>query len=179
MYLQNSKTETQNNGKWKMGCGLFVLMLVLLVFDALTKQLAVSFLKGKEDVILLPGVLQLHYLENTGAAFGILKGKLVVFYVLTFVICAGIIWIMLHLPCKAKYFPFAVSSTILLAGAVGNLTDRIRLQYVVDFIYVSLIHFPVFNVADIYVTCSVFGLVLLFVFYYDEDDIDIIFNIKS
>ena len=179
MCLHSKGTTKPDFGRLKIGVGLLLFLIALLVFDAFTKKLAVKYLMGKGDIILIPGVLQLHYLENTGAAFGVLKGKLILFYLLTLIISSGIILILLRLPNKAKYLPFAVLSTILLAGAIGNLTDRIRLHYVVDFIYFSLIHFPVFNVADIYVTCSVFVLVLLFLFYYDEHDVDIIFNSKN
>ena len=169
---------TDKGRQLKIGLGLLLFFIVLLIIDALTKQLAIRYLAEKEDMILIPGVLQFHYLENTGAAFGILKGQRLVFYLLTFLISVIVIVILLRLPKEGKYLPFAVCCIILLAGAMGNLTDRIRLHYVVDFIYFSLIHFPVFNVADIYVTCSVFVLLLLCIFYYDDRDIDIIFNKK-
>ena len=60
----------------------------------------------------------------------------------------------------------------IVAGAMGNIIDRIRNGFVVDFIYFSLIDFPVFNVADIYVTCSAIALIVLFLFIYKEDDIN-------
>ena len=135
-------------------------VLGLTFLDVWTKQLAVVHLKNQEDIVLIPHVLVLHYLENTGAAFGILQGKFVVFYLLTGVICLGIVWYLWHLPFVKKSLWPAVSLLLLLAGALGNLKDRISLHYVVDFIYVSLIDFPVFNVADIYVTVGVFLLML-------------------
>ncbi|MBQ9631615.1 MAG: signal peptidase II [Lachnospiraceae bacterium] len=137
------------------------LVAVLFGLDVWTKQLAVTYLKGQEDVVLIPGVLVLHYLENTGAAFGILKGQFWVFYLLTFVICAGILRYLATLPVAGESLLPALSMLLLLAGALGNLKDRISLHYVVDFIYISLIDFPVFNVADIYVTTGVFLLAVL------------------
>ena len=152
--------------------GAVIGIVLLGALDALTKQLAVRLLQGQDDVILIPGVLQLHYLENTGAAFGILRGQMWIFYVLTAVVCFGIVFVLLHLPPERKFTPLGVVLVFLLAGAFGNFVDRIRLHYVVDFIYFSLIDFPVFNVADIYVTCSVFVLILLLLFYYDDADLE-------
>jgi signal peptidase II len=59
---------------------------------------------------------------------------------------------------------------LVASGAIGNMIDRLSQNYVVDFVYFSLINFPIFNVADIYVTCSTVGLILAILFYYKEDD---------
>ena len=67
----------------------------------------------------------------------------------------------------------------LMAGAVGNLIDRASQQYVVDFLYFKLINFPIFNVADIYVTCSAIALMILGIFYYKDEDIEMIFPSKK
>ena len=148
-------------------------VIVLLgAIDSLTKRLAERLLAGQEDVLLIPGVLQLHYLENTGAAFGMLQGMYGVFLVLTALVCCGIVYLFLRIPEDKKYRPLLAVLTVLLSGALGNAVDRIRLHYVVDFIYVSLIDFPVFNVADIYVTVSVAALVVLLVFVYKDEDLD-------
>ena len=66
-----------------------------------------------------------------------------------------------------------------MAGAFGNLIDRIRLDYVIDFFYFELINFPIFNVADIYVSCSVVVLLLLFIFYYKEEDMEVLLPSKK
>ena len=65
---------------------------------------------------------------------------------------------------------------LILSGAFGNCIDRIRLNYVVDFLYFKLINFPIFNVADIYVTVAAFLLVILILIYYKEDDLERIFH---
>ena len=75
-------------------------------------------------------------------------------------------------PSDKKYLPLRIVLIAISAGAAGNLVDRVMLHYVRDFIYFSLIDFPVFNVADIYVTCSVFVLVYLILFYYKEEDLN-------
>ena len=64
----------------------------------------------------------------------------------------------------------------ITAGAIGNMIDRVRFQYVVDFLYFELIDFPIFNVADIFATVATFGLVILLLFYYKEEDIDMLFQ---
>ena len=65
------------------------------------------------------------------------------------------------------------------AGAIGNFIDRITQQYVVDFLYFKLIDFPIFNVADIYVTCAAFAMILLGFFYYKDEDVERIFPSKK
>ena len=64
-----------------------------------------------------------------------------------------------------------------MAGAIGNMIDRTLLNYVVDFLYFSLIDFPIFNVADIYLTCATIALGILIIFYYKEDELDLILHV--
>ena len=73
---------------------------------------------------------------------------------------------------ERKYLPLRACAVLIAAGAVGNFIDRIRLGYVVDFLYFKLIDFPIFNVADIYVTVSTALFIVLLCFYYKEEDID-------
>lgn len=68
---------------------------------------------------------------------------------------------------------------ILTAGAIGNLIDRLRLDYVIDFFYFELINFPIFNVADVYVSCGMVLLVLFGLFYYKEEDIERLIPFKK
>lgn len=147
-----------------------VLLGVLLFLDQWTKRLAVSFLKDQEDVILIPGVLRLHYLENRGAAFGILQDQQWLFYVLTFGILLMILYLIIRMPKTMYFLPVHILGIVVIAGALGNFYDRLVHQYVVDFFYFELIDFPVFNVADIYLTCSIILFLLLFFFHYKEED---------
>lgn len=150
-------------------------VLVLIAFDQLTKFWAVRSLspaQGGSDKVLWNGVFRLHYLENQGAAFGILQGQKVFFVIITIVVCLLISWAYLRLLPERRFLPLRVLCVFVLAGAFGNFIDRVRLNYVVDFFYFEWIDFPVFNVADIYVTCSVFLFVILFLFYYKEADLE-------
>ena len=147
-----------------------VALVVLIGLDQLTKYLAVLFLKGKDAVILIPGVLQLQYLENRGAAFGMLQNKQWFFGILTALFLVVAVWVYRKVPKTKRYLPLIASGIVLVAGAIGNFIDRIINQYVVDFIYFSLIDFPIFNVADICVTLSVIALLILIFFHYKEED---------
>lgn len=158
---------------------LFIIyMAALVIFDQITKLIARTTLSAG-DIDIIPGVLQLHLLYNTGAAFSILTGKTIVFYVLTPVIAAVIIYFFIRLPFVKKYLPMAFVLTSLVAGAAGNYIDRLVFSKVTDFIYFSIINFPVFNVADIYVTISVIVLLVLILFYYKDEELSAWIKKKS
>ena len=143
---------------------------VLVAFDQWTKNLAVEHLKGQEDISLIPGVLCLHYLENRGAAFGIFQDQRTLLLILTAIILICVCYVLWRIPSDKKYNLLKLLCIMITAGGIGNLIDRVRLNYVVDFIYFSLIDFPVFNVADIYVTTSMFLLLILVLCYYKDED---------
>ena len=156
-----------------------LLIPILVILDQITKKIAVKYLAGSAGISLIKGVLELQYVENTGAAFSILEGKMIVFYLVTLIIGGGIIFLMVRMPKSGKYLVLFYTFAVLLAGALGNFIDRIMLHYVIDFIYFSLINFPVFNVADIYVTLSVFFILILILFYYSEDECNKVFSLKG
>lgn len=145
-------------------------VVILLVFDRLTKYLAVTYLKGTDGISLIDNVLRLYYLENRGAAFGILQNMQFIFWILTVAFLIIAIWFFVKVPKTSHYRPVNICVLFLVSGAIGNFIDRIINQYVVDFIYFEIIDFPVFNVADIYVSLSVIALVILVLFYYKEGD---------
>lgn len=149
---------------------LFISSILLVVFDQWTKQLAVSYLKGKEPIVLIKGVFELLYLENKGAAFGLFQNHRIIFLCTTVVIMAAVLYVYWKIPKNKHFFPLQVIGIGIFSGAVGNMIDRSLHGYVVDFLYFSLIDFPVFNVADIYVTVSTAFLVVFLIFYYKEED---------
>ena len=148
-----------------------VLFTVLAAFDLFTKSIAVSALEGGKRVPIIPGALEFYYIQNRGAAFGIFQNGTLILGIISAVALAVLIFVYLRIPDGKKYLPLRLVLIFISAGAAGNLYDRITLHYVRDFIYFSLIDFPVFNVADIYVTCSVFILAFLILFYYKEEDL--------
>lgn len=176
-------------------------MAVLVAVDQITKYLAVIHLKGREAFSLIPDIFELCYLENQSAAFGIdlisvlqrifhfsyftenpaafLACKMVFFIVLTVVVIVLLYLLYLRIPAERHFRFLNWIAVAFIAGAIGNCIDRIAHSYVVDFFYFKLINFPVFNVADIYVTVSAIALILLFVFYYREEDLEKIFPPKK
>ena len=131
---------------------------VLTAADQIIKYFVLLYLKPVGSVSVINGFLEWNYVENTGAAFGSFSGNTTLLSVITAVIIlAGIAAILLK-KIKNKYL--LVTATIIIAGGLGNLIDRIFRGYVVEFIKVLFIDFPVFNFADILVTCGSFMLII-------------------
>lgn len=145
---------------------------VLVFLDQFTKHLVIEKLKGNPPFIIWDGVFQLEYLENRGAAFGLFQDQRIFFFVSVFLISAAFIWFFLKVPIEGRFAPLSICAVFIMAGAWGNCVDRIVLNYVVDFLYFKLIDFPIFNVADIYVTTATFLLAVLVCFYYKEEDLE-------
>ena len=154
---------------------MFIGCVFLILLDQVTKLLALQNLKGQNPVTLIPDVFQLLYVENRGAAFGILQNRQWVFLIITVIVLAALVWALPKIPQERHFLPLTLCLCFIGAGAVGNMIDRIFRGYVVDFFYFKLIDFPVFNVADIYVTTAAVILIVLIVFLYKEEDFDRIF----
>ena len=148
----------------------FIISGILIFFDQITKIIAADTLKGNAPAELIPGVLEFRYFENRGAAWGMMQGAGIFFIILTFAVMAGMIVLVAKMPAVKRFRPLLAFAIQLFAGGIGNLIDRIGLHYVRDFIYFKIIDFPVFNVADVCVTCGVCLLVILVVFVYREKD---------
>ena len=144
------------------------LLAVWLVFmDQITKYLAIHQLKGQGEVSVLGEVLVFRYLENTGAAFSMFNDSsafMIIISILTFLVLGFFVYAYVKLLRLDKFKSERIAIIFLFGGAAGNLIDRIIYQYVVDFIYVKIIDFPTFNVADCYITCAVI-YVIIRVFY--------------
>ncbi len=149
-------------------------IMLLVLADQVLKYRAILKLKGTSGITLIPGLLELQYLENRGMAFGMLQGRQMLFLVLCVIFCIALLWIFFKVPKTGYYAPLIIVGGILAGGAAGNFIDRAFRGYVVDFIYISLIDFPVFNLADIYVVCGGIALVVLVIFFYKDEDFDFI-----
>lgn len=179
----------------------FILMNILIFLDQITKKLAVIYLKDQPAIPIIKDVFELKYLENTSAAFGMdpisllhnifkfeaftqnpelyLSVRMGFFYILTFAMIFVFIGIFLKVPNNRRFLFLDWILLFMTAGAIGNLIDRVSQQFVVDFLYFKLIDFPIFNVADIYVTCAAIALLVLGIFYYKDEDIEMIFPSKK
>lgn len=143
-----------------------LISLVIIIIDQLTKLGAIKYLKNRNPYIIINDFFEFNYVENIGAAFGILKDKRIFFIAITLVV---IIFLTIYtirnyqLLNKLSIFAFA----LLIGGASGNLIDRIRYGYVVDFLSFRLFNrydFPVFNIADISIVISTVIIVFLILF---------------
>lgn len=153
---------------------IFGAVIGCIILDQITKMWASAVLKGQAAIQVIRNVFELQYLENRGAAFGIFQNRQGMFVVMTVIVLAAFTYIYFRIPESKKYVPLKICYVLLTAGAVGNFIDRTVQGYVVDFFYFKWIDFPVFNVADIYVTAAMVLLLFLMLFYYKEEDLDFI-----
>lgn len=151
---------------------IFLGVIAGIALDQYTKMQAVNHLKGQASYSVIKNVFSLEYLENRGAAFGLLQNQQIVFAVSAGLFLILALYCFVKLPKTKRYMPLFVLGTLIIAGAAGNMIDRVRLGYVVDFFYFELINFPVFNVADIYVTVSFAILIFFLFFYYREEELE-------
>ena len=162
----------------KMLCIDFVVMAVFFLFDQFTKHLAIVNLKDNPAYVLIEGVLELQYLENRGSAFGMLQNQKFFILFVGSVFLAVILFFLFKLPQQKKFCSVHILLAVIVAGGIGNMVDRIRFDYVVDFISFILIDYPIFNVADCYIVCGTVILFLLFMFVFKEKDLEFL-NFKQ
>ncbi len=151
-----------------------ILTVILIGLDQWTKMLAVAFLKGKAPFVIWNGVFELRYLENRGAAFGMMQGQRTFFLIMGIIVFIAVVYLFSHMSKESRFWPIRLIAVFILAGAWGNMLDRMRLSYVVDFFYFKLIDFPIFNVADIYVSVGTAVLIVLILFYYKEEELNLL-----
>lgn len=152
-----------------------IISIIILVFiDQFTKYLAEKYIGYRSSISLIDNTLELYYIRNSGAAWGILENKQILFYILTVIVLIVLLFFYIRLISFNEYNDFKILIILIFSGALGNFIDRIRFQYVIDFIYFKLINFPVFNIADTYITIGFILLIILIIFKYKEEDFDII-----
>ncbi len=137
---------------------------VIVVLDQVTKYLTVSNIALYENIPFIPKVLSLTYVRNTGAAWSSFRGQLWLFVSVFVLFTALVVWEYFKKP-----LPFTTLERWLIAaiygGGLGNMIDRIRLGYVIDMIKTDFIDFPVFNVADCFITCGTILLLVHLIFF--------------
>lgn len=155
-----------------------VLFIFLTAIDQMSKQLVVNKLDLDRRYSIIKGIISFEYLENRGVAFGIFSGKLSFITILSIVIIMIIIYCIFSLEKSIIFHPEYIKKftiiqfifVVLISGAVGNVIDRIRLGYVIDFISFDFITFPTFNIADCFVTVGAFVLLIFIMFFMNDDE---------
>lgn len=141
----------------------FILILILLAVDIITKQWALKILAKSQDITVIKGFFDLAYLENRGAAFGIFQNKVIFLALVTSVVILIMLFYIIKYKPQSKLLKY--SFYLIIAGAIGNLIDRVRLGFVVDFLqfhYKEVYYFPTFNMADTFVVIGT-SLMILYV----------------
>lgn len=156
-----------------------IVTIMLICLDQWTKQLALKCLQGKDAFVLWKNVFELDYLENRGSAFGMFQNKKIFLLIVGILLMGLVMYAILQVPNKKRYIPLHVFFSLLAAGGIGNMIDRLWNGYVVDFFSFVLIHFPVFNVADVYIVIAAFMIGILFIFVYQDDELSFLWPGKS
>lgn len=143
-----------------------IMIIAAVALDQWTKYLAVTHLQPIDTMPLIEDIFHLTYLENRGAAFGMLSNHRWVFMILSTVsILLILVWLFKE---KPKSWWIRSSAAMIIGGGIGNMIDRFRFGYVVDMIQTDFMDFPVFNIADCFITCSCI-LLLVHLFLFNKD----------
>ena len=137
---------------------------LIVAADQITKYLVVAQIPLFGQVPAIPGLFHLTYVQNTGAAFSSFEGMHWLFALVFLTLTAGVVW-----EFSGKRLPFTTLErwcvAAIWAGGLGNIIDRLRLGYVVDMIKTDFITFPIFNVADCFITCGCIALMVSLIFF--------------
>lgn len=166
---------------WGLYTSIGVLGLVIL--DQLSKAIAVTNLKNSDSVTVIKGLFALTYVENKGAAWGVLSGRMSILVIITIILIPLFVFCMHKINKNKKLLNSSklkgvsllhFDMILLLSGAIGNFIDRIIKGYVVDFFQFTFIDFPVFNVADCYITIGAVLFIIVYMFLLKDEDISLL-----
>ncbi|MEA1975482.1 MAG: signal peptidase II [Bacillota bacterium] len=142
----------------------FLLVVVIVIIDQISKYYAEILLFGKSSFKLVEGVFHLTYARNTGAAFSIFRDNQIFLKSITIVVMIFLMFYLMKLVRENGQILFKISISFILGGGLGNLIDRLRFDYVIDYFDFTLIDFAIFNVADSFVVVGtiILGYLILF-----------------
>jgi signal peptidase II len=139
--------------KWiNYGIGLLLLVADQFIKNWVSVQIPMGHVRN-----LIPGILSLTNLHNDGAAWSILSGNQIFFFIITIVALMVLIYLLIT---QRHQLLYRWGLTLMITGTIGNFIDRIRLKYVVDMFQIDFFNFPIFNIADM---CLTFGVIVLFI----------------
>ena len=139
----------------------------IVAVDQWTKYLTVAKIALYQDVEFIPGFLGLTYVQNTGAAFSSFEGQQWLFALIFAVFTAAILWEYFKKPMPFSTFDRWCIAAVY-GGGLGNMIDRVRLGFVVDMIETKFMRFPVFNVADCFITCGCIAMMVSLILFNRE-----------
>ncbi len=145
-----------------------LLAIAIIVLDQITKYLVVNNIGLTDSVRIIPGVLDFVYVKNKGAAFSFLADRnygIILLSIISLIFCVGVLIYILKRKPDNKLL--MTSLMLMFAGALGNVIDRILRRFVVDFIELKFIDFPVFNIADISITVGA-ALIIIYILFFDK-----------
>ena len=172
-------------------------VIAIIVIDQWTKLLTLKYVKDTQGFYIINKVLRIFFVRNEGMAWGMLQNKQIIFIIITPIVIAALIYVFYKMPFGKKYIIMRICLIFLTGGAIGNLIDRVdavdRVEllngvfttgnifhgYVVDMIYAEIINFPVFNIADSFITVGFALLMISIIFIYKEKDFEFIFGKKA
>lgn len=148
-----------------------MIALIIVVMDQLTKyHIVLSMEPYSDEKKIISDLLVLRYIKNSGAAWGSFSSMTLVLIIVSIILIIGLGAYYFKIINDADKRIIRLLISFVIGGAIGNLIDRIRFGYVIDFIYVKAINFPVFNVADIFVTVSMFLIIFIILFSKDDEE---------
>ena len=162
----------------------FSAVAAIVLLDQWTKYLTLKYAKGN-GFYIINKILRICFVKNEGMAWGMLQNKQVLFIILTPIVLAALIYFYYKIPFEKKFIIARICLLCLTGGAIGNLIDRIFNGeqlfhgYVVDMIYVEIINFPVFNIADSFITVGFALMIFSMIFVYKEQDFDLLFGSRK
>jgi signal peptidase II len=140
---------------------IYIAVIIFVIFlDQYSKYLVVSHIKPVDTFSIIPNIFHLTYAENNGAAFSLFPNMQIFLILLTLVFIGVLIYFLIKIPKIRENQLVCVSLSFIIGGASGNLLDRLRLNYVVDFLDFRMIKFAIFNFADVFVVCGSIILIL-------------------
>ncbi|MCR5829576.1 MAG: signal peptidase II [Lachnospiraceae bacterium] len=147
-----------------------IFMILLIAFDQITKLIARQTL-ADSSVTLIEGVFEFKLIYNKGVAWGMFNSLPFLISIFAVIIMSVVFIVYIKIPKDNKKLKaLSIMLILIFSGAAGNLIDRLIFSAVTDFIYISLINFPIFNIADCYITIAGILTAILLIFYYKEED---------
>ena len=137
---------------------------LIVVADQITKYLTVTLIPLYGHADFIPGLLSLTYAQNTGAAWSMFEGMQWMFALIFLVLTVAVLYEYFKSPLPfIKFERWCIAA--IYGGGLGNMIDRVRLGYVIDMIKTDFMNFPVFNVADCFITCGCFAMIFSLLFF--------------